>query len=231
MRFESITLAAGDLAAQREFYAGVLGLVMLDEIEGRFAVQAGATRLTFVAGGAEPSHHIAFNVPENLIEDAARWLSERRVPIFGHNGQQIVTQSPLWDAHSMYFRDPDGNVVEFIARHRLRDGVGEPFDPARHVRCVSELGVPVVGASELAERLQREARLPTYGNTQQTFIPLGGERGLLIVVERGRNWFPTTTPALSGPLEAKMRAGVERTTELMVDATRLRFVPEERGAS
>ena len=225
MRFESIEIAASDVAAQREFYAGTVGLPVLDEGTERFTVEAGRTRLTFVAGRGGGSYHVAFNVPENLIESAAAWLRERRVALFEHNGKEIVTQSPLWDAHSVYFRDPDGNVAEFIARHRLRDGVDEPFDAARHVRCVSELGLPVNDVAGVVTQLEREAKAVRYGNTMPEFVPLGDEEGLLIVVSRGRNWFPTKTPATSEPLEAEIGTGVERAIEITAGGARLRFRP------
>ena len=230
MHFDSITVAAREVAALRDFYGQTLGLAVIDEGAERFTVRAGASRLSFVAATDGASYHLAFNVPENAIERAAAWLTERVIPIFEHNGQEIVTQSPLWDAHSVYFPDPDGNVVEFIARHRLRDGVDEAFDPGQHVRCVSELGLPVDDVAAVVERLEREAALVRYGNTTPEFVPLGDERGLLIVVSRGRIWFPTKTPAMSEPLGVEGKTGVERAVELAAGRARLRFAPERQGA-
>ena len=233
MRIESITLAVRDVAVQRVFYAETLGLTVLeDEIE-RFTVQAGATRLTFKDGESDQgggSYHVAFNVPENLLEEASAWLRERGIPVLMHHGKEIVVQSPQWNAHSVYFRDPDGNVAEFIARRRLQDRADGSFAPAQHVRCVSELGLPVEDVAAVTGRLQREAALTTYGTSSPEFAPLGDEQGLLIVVARGRGWFPTTTRAHSEPLEALIEAPVERETEATVGTTRLRVLPGRRGA-
>ena len=34
-----------------------------------------------------------------------------------------------WNAHSIFFLDPGGNVVEYIARHDLKNGAPGAFSP------------------------------------------------------------------------------------------------------
>ena len=219
-RLRSIVLAVDDVAAQRTFYGVALGLPVSEEGSDGFTVTAGATCLVLRKGrGSGGSYHVAFNIPENLLDEAAEWLRARGIFICTHNGQEIVTQPPHWDARSVYFPDADGNVLELIARHRLGDRANGPFDPAHHVRCASEVGLPAEGAQAAAERLMRETGLQTYGIAQPAFLPLGDERGLLIVVERGRHWFPTTTPALSEPVEIQIQATAVDAEDVVVKPT------------
>ena len=77
MQIESVTLAAEDLAAQRAFYAGVLGLPELPSAEGA-AFQVGRSQLLFrQSAGAAPRAHIAFAAPAGSFPLARDWVAKR----------------------------------------------------------------------------------------------------------------------------------------------------------
>jgi catechol 2,3-dioxygenase-like lactoylglutathione lyase family enzyme len=61
-------------------------------------------------------NHFAFQVGYEDIKNAVQWLKERGIEsdsAFGHEGSEpvVLTWMP---AASLYFRDPDGNELEFI---------------------------------------------------------------------------------------------------------------------
>ena len=47
-----------------------------------------------------------------------------------------------WNAHSIFFLDPAGNIVEYIARHDLNDGDASPFSWG-DILYASEIGLIV----------------------------------------------------------------------------------------
>lgn len=186
MRFRQVILQARDPVALAAWYRGTLGLPAGGE---RASVVAGATTLRFEAApeGIEPQYHFAFNIPENRVEDALRWIGPR-APIIEHTEGPVV-DFPAWDAHSIYFSDPAGNVCEIIARHALRNAGTSAFDSSS-ILSVSEVGLPCPSVPALVAELKRALGVPEYRPASEQFAPLGDEHGLLIVVPQGREWFP-----------------------------------------
>ncbi len=68
----------------------------------------------------------AFNIPENQFREAKAWLASR-VEIARPNGSDEIFYDD-WNAHAVYFPDPGGNLVEFIARHNLPDRSEREFN-------------------------------------------------------------------------------------------------------
>jgi catechol 2,3-dioxygenase-like lactoylglutathione lyase family enzyme len=189
VRFRSVALTTHALPALRAFYAGRLGLPLLDADERGFAVRAGATRLSFraVPGPRPRVHHVAFTIAPDRLDDAIAWL-ERRVEVLRHEGSPVVP-FPFWNAHATYFRDPAGNVLELIARHDLDLRDPYPFGPAG-IRAVSEVGLPAGDVGAAVDALERLG-IPRYSGDRRSFAAMGDVNGLFIVVPRGRVWFPT----------------------------------------
>lgn len=199
MRILEVELPTSALAEQRAFYGDALGLDVIGEDEDRLTLGAGATRVTFVAVPEDPgSQHFAFNVPENRIEDAARWLAERAPLVPGPNGARVLDFSG-WNADAVYCLDPAGNVVELIARHSLPNASDEPFGP-HSLLCVSEVGMPVDDVPAAVAHLEGELGIPLWDGDRRGFTALGDDHGLFIVVPRGRTWFPSDRPAATQPI-------------------------------
>jgi catechol 2,3-dioxygenase-like lactoylglutathione lyase family enzyme len=182
-----IRLASARLEAQRSLYAEVLGLEVSGIVDA-LAVQIGATRLVFEAGPASPQH-FAIRIPSVAYADALAWLGSR-VELLrdGEGGQAFAF--PDWNADAMYFRDPDGNVVELIAHHDLPEPYRPPFHP-RAMLGVCEVGVPVDDVGGYLDSLERRTGARRWSGDGVTFAAAGDKRGSLIVVRRGRIWYPT----------------------------------------
>jgi hypothetical protein len=126
---------------------------------------------SFVAGAASP-HHFAFHVAE--LEPWKRRLDVSEEHDFSSWG----------GARAVYFRDPEDNVVELIAR-----------PDARPELTLAEVGLPVDEVAVAVEALRDGLGLEPYDDWNETFAPLGDGDGLLIVVRVGRGWFPVGVPA------------------------------------
>jgi catechol 2,3-dioxygenase-like lactoylglutathione lyase family enzyme len=201
MRIRELVLQThrpGELAT---FYGQVLGLPVQREPD-RLSVSCGISLLTFLPVDAAAYYHFAFNIPPGQIEEALRWLQERELEIL-HEGARLITEFPNWKAQSVYFRDPAGNVLEFIARRELGLSPLQPFAPLTAVRSISEIGLPVRDVPAAARQLE-QAGIPPYWGSSSTFRALGNPEGLLIVVDASdKTWYPTTVPARPFPAEVR----------------------------
>ena len=193
MHILALRLATTMLAQQHDFYTRVFGFPVLNATSDAVTLQVGASRLTFVQATAPlpGSYHFAFNISTNQFAAAKRWLS-RQVPLLTDAVGADEFYSSNWDAHMLYFGDPAGNIVELIARHTLNNASDLPFD-GHSVLNISEIGVAAENVAEQVAAIQARTGAPVYrGPGSDTFAPVGDEHGLLIVVQRGRVWFPDT---------------------------------------
>ena len=94
----------------------------------------------------------------------------------------------------MYFGDPDGNILELIARRNLANDAPGDFDASMLLR-IAEFGLPTADPASTVSELERVLGLDIYDGDRQTFTAVGSETGLFIVVPIGRKWFPTEVAA------------------------------------
>src|SRR4051812_43449750 len=188
MHIATLEITATDLQALLNFYANTLGLEVSLKNNQRFTINAGATRLTFVrpTDDSPHSYHFAFNIPENQLPDARQWLSTRS-PLLKDNSGADEFAFESWHAHSIYFKDPAGNILEFIARHDLPNSSHEPFG-SRSILSVSEIGLATDDVPALARSLP--SGVPVYGEGSDMFTAAGDAHGLFIMVKVGRVWLP-----------------------------------------
>lgn len=207
MKISYLELSSKDLPAQRDFYANILELpVTLDS--ATLEVQIGETKLVFTQAPSEfiGAYHFAFNIPENQYDAAKQWITSR-IPILQDKTGKEDFESQSWESISLYFPDAAGNVLEFIARHRLNNGSDEPFD-SRQLLNVSEIGLPSENVVELADNLCRRLGIPVYQQEpHEVFTPVGDENGLLILPVKDRIWMPDSgVPARLLPVRVKGEA-------------------------
>ncbi len=195
MKIRHVGLKTECLDDLRRFYGETLAIPLADEREDGFSLRIGASVLEFRRGDAPP-YHFAINIPSNLFDVARVWLAAR-VPLLRVPDGGDTMHWRAWNAHACYFRDPDGNIGELIARHNLAgDGApvdGSAFDPAIHLRGISEIGLALADVSASCRLIEEGLGLPVWdAGDGVRFRALGGERGLLICVKREHAWFPTS---------------------------------------
>lgn len=209
MKFRSVTLETNELEDMKMFYARVLDLPLVEETSTGFQVQAGFTRLEFkqAESGTTPTYHFAFLIPENKIQEAKRWLDER-TEVLRYEGDPYI-HFESWEAHSVYFRDPAGNIVEFIARHALKNAASRPF-AASQILGLNELGLPANDVAETIRRIGEGTGVRRWKEPSDDFASLGSHESLWIVVWTGRTWFMTDLKAEAHPFEAVFEQGGDR---------------------
>ncbi len=209
MQIESLTLLTRDLAALHAFYGSVLELpVQLSALT--LTVQVGATHLTFrQEPGFRGFYHLAFDVPPAQVDAAEAWLRRRVDLLPDPSGVQRFPPQGAWNTTNLYFDDPEGNILELIARHDLNQTGNGPFGAVGLLR-VSELGVVVPDVPAAVQCLDERFGLRAFNGGSDTFTAVGGHDGMLIVVREGRGWFPVDRPAVPTPFILTASVGSRR---------------------
>lgn len=199
MRLTKIELETGAFREILDFYRDILQFeVWSDGIGEEFFIYAGSTTISFKRTTENPVYHFAFNIPSNKIDEACIWLQQKTELLWLEESKSFIANFTNWNARSVYFFDPAGNIVEFISRFDLEDNVDEMFSPSQ-LRCVSEIGIvfPLASFDEENKKLLSSYPLK-YFNKQpplEHFRAFGDDSGLFIVVPENRNWYPTIDTA------------------------------------
>lgn len=205
VEFERIRLQTAKLDEMAEFYSKALSL-RVKSSRGVLTVESGRSVLEFTAAQiGEPFYHFAFHIPENKLDQSIEWLRPR-CPVFKNpaNGQEIY-HFVNWNAHSIYFHDPAGNILEFIARHTLSNASESPFRVA-DILSISEIAMVAPDLSVVADRLKSELGVPNYFGASPEFIAMGSEHALFILAKTGRRWLGGTSQAAVHPVEVELRS-------------------------
>ena len=204
MKITYLELPAKDLHAQRDFYARVLELQAELNSSG-LVVRAGNTDILFTQAplNFDGAYHFAFNISKNQFRAAKDWISSRVLLLYDENGKDEF-ESESWNSDSVYFKDSAGNVLEFIARHNLKNAVEGDFD-SKHILQVSEIGLPSEDVLGLANELCTRLNLSVFKQQpNETFTPVGDDNGLFILPIKDRIWIPNSgVPAKLLPVKVK----------------------------
>ena len=182
-------LTTSPLSDLSRFYGKVLGLPFSTN-DKSLTIRAGQSTITFtkVEAVERPFYHFAFNIPENKIEMAFAW-QRSRTPIIHPNPdgpRDAITHFRHWNAHSIFFLDPAGNLVEYIARHDLQNRTEGEFS-INDLQYVSEIGFIVDDTEETGATIKKSLNLDSY-RPSENFMPIGDEYGLLLMIHTGRVW-------------------------------------------
>lgn len=117
-RIDHIAIAVKDPELTRDFYSKVLGLQVLTFENGRSALQVGQQKinLNHVTEQSDPrpaaptsgSDHLCF-ITDTPLDEVTRHLQKHGVAI---ELGPVPRTGALGDLSSIYFRDPDGNLIE-----------------------------------------------------------------------------------------------------------------------
>lgn len=208
MNITSLELLAEDLQAQRDFYTDVLGLPA-KLTSSSLNVKVGKTELLFLQAPPDfdGAYHFAFNIPENQFHASKEWISSR-IPLLKDANGRDEFASENWNSHSIYFADAAGNVLEFIARHNLKDAADGDFNSRQMILQVSEIGLPSEDVLRFADELCTRLGLSVFRQQpNENFTPVGDDNGLFILPIRDRIWMPDSgVPATLLPVRVQGEA-------------------------
>ena len=204
MKIEAIELLSNNIKETEQFYNNILNIKTNSKNENEVSFLVGTTRVSFQKSTVEhPNYHLAFEIPNNKLEEAFKWLEQRTTVLPVTDDSQFSTFE-AWNAKSFYFYDNNGNLLELICRFDADNQSDAVFDN-KSILFVSEIGIVTSDVLSTAEELISQYGLGYYAKQPKTenFAVLGDENGLLILVSPDRNWFPTTKKAQA--FEAKVQ--------------------------
>lgn len=184
-------LTTTSLAEMKKFYAETIGLPVVTDKPEELTIKAGETTITFIRSNEEnrPFYHFAFNIPENKIQKALEW-QRKKTPVIHPNPEGTkdqVVNFAHWNAHSIFFLDPAGNLLEYIARHGLANATEGDFS-VNDILYASEIAFIVDDVNASGKELQTGLNIKEYKPLTHNFWPIGDESGLLLVLQKGRVW-------------------------------------------
>lgn len=180
----------------KKFYTSLLEFPLKSEQKDRFTIQAGETTITFIQTNEKETtafYHFAFNIPENKILKARDWQL-KRTALSAAPSHMVDSGYPNdirhfrnWNAHSVFFWDPAGNLVEYIARHDLNNSSEGDFS-SKDVLCASEIAFIVNNTETIADEIKAVFNVTQYKGGDSNFRAIGDENGLLLLIKKGRVW-------------------------------------------
>jgi catechol 2,3-dioxygenase-like lactoylglutathione lyase family enzyme len=125
-RLDHCVIAVSDWDRSNRFYAEVLGAELIEIDEGRFSYRLGDTQLNVHGPGVDvadnvvrlpvqPGNSDVCFVWPGPIEDAVEHLTSRGVAVETGPVERIGARG---SGVSVYFRDPDGSLLELISYSR-----------------------------------------------------------------------------------------------------------------
>ena len=196
MKILELELQTNNLKLTEKFYSEVLELEINDKNPNSVAFIVGQSILRFTEHNDKSrKYHFAFNIPNNKLEDAIKWISTRS-ELIKNSEDSIITRFDNWNAESIYFYDNNKNILEFISRYDLENPSNKFFD-SKLIQSISEIGVVTDKPLVLAEKLIKEENLDYFkkGPKREDFTALGDDNGLIVISNPNRNWYPTNNRA------------------------------------
>jgi len=196
MHILELEMLTNDLYKTEKFYRDILGLRVAGKSGSRMSFLAGNTTLIFRhTSSHQPLYHIAFNIPNNKLDEALDWM-RARVEILDATPGHKIADFVNWNAKSFYFYDSCGNILELIVRFDLDNNSTTPFNGSSII-CVSEIGIAIDDVSLECDALVTNYNMPVFSKQPRlpNFTVLGDHHGLIILSSVNRHWHPTDRPA------------------------------------
>jgi len=160
MKITKVKLYVHDVQKMEQFYVDLLGFSLLERTADHFTIAVGESRITFekIYSYIPKQYHFALNIPSNLFQQAKIWAKEH-VGLLDSEGQDEVYFEFL-KAYSCYFYDPEGNIVEFIARQEINSKHDAAYFSTEQVLHIGEINLTTDDILAIAEQLKKYAIKP-----------------------------------------------------------------------
>ncbi len=212
MDIRELEILTDDIGGTEKFYTQILELKLFRKNVNLISFEVGNSILTYIKSNhLKPQYHFAFNIPDNKLDEAIRFIS-KKLEIIKISDHEIVADFVNWNAKAFYFYDNNGNILEYIARFDLNHQSNVPFDGSS-IQSISEIGIVTDDVIKLTDDLLAHENLTIFQKhkRQDHFMVIGDDHGLLIIVSANRAWYPTQQRSEKHYLKAQLAVdGVQK---------------------
>lgn len=216
MNIQTLILETSLLQQTTHFYAQILGFERLHQTENRVVFRVGSSTLTFKQAleNIHPKYHFAFNIPLNQFNEAMVWAKQRLTLLEIEHGNPVA-HFETWKAQSFYFYDNNQNILEFICRTDLNNNSNLAFSIHSIVN-INEVGIVTDEPLILAQQIITQTQIEYFskGPVRADFVALGDDKGLFVISNPLRNWYPTHNLAEKHKIEVTINLN---NTEYMLE--------------
>ncbi|MBX7203260.1 MAG: hypothetical protein K1X77_09325 [Bacteroidia bacterium] len=180
------------LSKQAFFWNQIMGFELVASSATGFSVMVGNSKLTFRKGqtGYGGIYNFTLDVPENQIESVRLWVLKRSGIVPNAETNAEIQHKSKLNAHSLYFRDPVGNLIECIARHDLANAREGEFDQTMFTG-ISNVSVVTRNVKDCGDTLYKYFQYAGVDGTSNSVKLVGGNSGTLTLHIPTRPFFPT----------------------------------------
>lgn len=196
--FACLKLKTVSIQGVKQFYHDLLHFPVARESENEIEFQPTPDFTLKFEEAGEPitSVHMAFEVAYSQFEFIVQKLGEQMPLLKGPDGKIVAS---IDSSVNVYFRDGDGNLLEFLAHPYLKEDVLVPYG-TYGVLYLREVGLPV--EDPVAARLWMKQTLGlTIAKESDQFAFVIGGTAHAVVVSTMRKWIPIAMYALAPSLE------------------------------
>lgn len=201
--FESVLFYTNKVKTLRRFYKNVLDLTITESNDDMFTVKIGDSHVTFKHSEQPALYNFAINIPGNQFSIMKLWIKDRLTLSREGGVDQFYSQS--FDADSIYFEDPAGNIIKLIGR-RNRDLFGDLTSDA--FLNISEVSIITPFTEEVGDELQ-DFDIPLFHGAiidPDNINYLGfGDTYIALEAPTKQELFSSRRPTETHPLELTLR--------------------------
>jgi catechol-2,3-dioxygenase len=206
-----LELEASNLEAQFDFYQNILGFKCYLSAT-KLKIITGTTEIVFKKSSSTPSpfYHIAWAIPGNRLKEAKKWLKRRTSILLDSNGRSEFFFSRI-NRTGIYFKDPAGNLLEFIALHDLREYNDIDNFTISDISFVNHVGITVKDVIKEIKNIKANLNMEYLSNLNKDFSKIGNDHEHLTLVSENRLWIPERKePALIFPMKITLPSDVNK---------------------
>lgn len=215
------------LSSQAYFWTNIMGFELAASSNTGFSVKTGQSTLTFRRdqNGYGGNYQFTFEIPENQIENARTWILKRSSVVQDASTGAEIQHKSKQNAHSLFFRDPAGNLVEFIARHNLKNAREGEFQKEM-ILGISNATVVTRNVKDCGDTLFNQFQLPGIQGSSNSVKLCGGQEGTITLHVPYRAYYPTEdNQALSYRMVVVIRNPVSKEFKLPGSEATIRSEP------
>lgn len=191
MIIKEVHLYTSNLKATKYFYDEIMSFNISGQTNDSFGFKAGDSQVIFhEIENEKPVYHFAFHIPNNKLQEALDWVSER-TPVLPFSAETKIADFKNWNARSFYFHDNNQNILELITHYDRKIESGNPLS-TKSIEMLIEIGIPSRDVLATCEELSVKYGIDyfTKGPVTNDFAVMGDEKGMLIISKEGGTWLP-----------------------------------------